>query len=301
MLKLLKNIFSIEENVTHKIYKILGIKIRVFKYNKKLAQTVELMAREVYSALEVSKLHTEVFTQFKNCNRGKYITIIGCGPTIAYYNNEADYINIALNKALTIENINFAYSFAFDNGILTTCPEYMELLKKRSGIKFIGKFLHSEFDFNFPEIDFPEQYHIYRYFGGKRHGLPSCKKFEYELHTDITTYPLADFYSISFAALHFALFTNPKKIFLVGLDTSNNGQFFDKESGYHVKAMIEGYKRFKNFIKTYYPNTEIISVNPVGLKGLFKDVYTENYLKANPNIAEEITQDGIIPESMLIK
>lgn len=33
-----------------------------------------------------------------------------------------------------------------------------------------------------------------------------------------------------------------------------------------------------------YPDMEIISVNPVGLKGLFRDVYTESYLNDHPEI-----------------
>lgn len=41
--------------------------------------------------------------------------------------------------------------------------------------------------------------------------------------------------------------------------------------------MKVGYARMKMFAKQYYPDTEIFSVNPVGLKGLFKDMYTENY------------------------
>ncbi len=40
----------------------------------------------------------------------------------------------------------------------------------------------------------------------------------------------------------------------------------------------------KGFAKTYYPETEIISVNPVGLKGLFHDVYTESYLNEHSEI-----------------
>lgn len=39
-------------------------------------------------------------------------------------------------------------------------------------------------------------------------------------------------------------------------------------------------KHSRYFAKQYYPNTEIISVNPVGLKGIFTDLYTEKYLQA---------------------
>ena len=37
--------------------------------------------------------------------------------------------------------------------------------------------------------------------------------------------------------------------------------------------VIKLWLKLKKFAKTYYPDTEIISVNPVGLKGIFKDVY----------------------------
>ena len=35
---------------------------------------------------------------------------------------------------------------------------------------------------------------------------------------------------------------------------------------------------------SFYPDTEIISINPIGLKGIFKDVYTEDFLNDNPGI-----------------
>lgn len=34
----------------------------------------------------------------------------------------------------------------------------------------------------------------------------------------------------------------------------------------------------KTFVENFYPETEIISINPVGLWGLFRDVYTEEFL-----------------------
>ena len=37
--------------------------------------------------------------------------------------------------------------------------------------------------------------------------------------------------------------------------------------------------RIKEFARQYYPETEIISINPVGLKGLFIDQYTDDFLR----------------------
>ena len=41
---------------------------------------------------------------------------------------------------------------------------------------------------------------------------------------------------------------------------------------------------FKQFKNKVYPDVEVVSINPVGLKGVFKDVYTEEYLNAHPEI-----------------
>lgn len=47
---------------------------------------------------------------------------------------------------------------------------------------------------------------------------------------------------------------------------------------------LRGYKRLKDIVERFYPETEIVSINPVGLKGLFHDVYTENYLVDHPEL-----------------
>ena len=282
----LRKIFYVERGATHKIIYFFGIKIRLKKFSKKAATIAEHYSREAYAALSVSKLHSQVFPQFKHCNVDKIITIVGCGPSIQYYNNEANYLNIALNKAVLLDNIDWEYIFSFDAAILRTCPGYLDIIKQKKGIKFIGKFLNPEFGHNFPEIKDEKKYNIYRYYASNRNGMPSLKDFEYELHNDLTTYPLPDYWSISFSALAFALWTYPKKIYLVGLDTAQVGNFFDGPSAYHWKKMIEGYKKMKNFVQIYYPETEIISVNPVGLRGIFKDVYTESYIADHPELSD---------------
>ena len=87
---------------------------------------------------------------------------------------------------------------------------------------------------------------------------------------------MASFFSIVFPALHFAL---------VGCDVTENGHFYDQNE---VKVGLVkphlatgfvkvGYARMKMFARQYYPETKIISVNPVGLRGLFEDIYTERY------------------------
>lgn len=293
-------IFSIEPVCAghHIKITIFGIKIKVKPLNMGLQSFISrIVAREVYSAMEVKELHKKTFAKFLDFNVNKNIAIWGCGPTIKHYNKELDTINIALNKALFLDDVNFAYSFAQDAGILRTCPGYIDKIKaKKDVIKFIGSFLHPQHGLNMPTIKEAEKYNIFRYFSAARMWLPAMD-FSWELFSDITCHPLADFSSISFAALHFALFTHPDKIYLIGLDTNMGGvNVFDcdnpafnckKGENYDIRNMLSGYKKFKKFAKIYYPDVEIISVNPVGLKGLFKDVYTQSYVNEHPELLKE--------------
>ena len=105
---------------------------------------------------------------------------------------------------------------------------------------------------------------------------------------DISTNPLCCYWSIVFPAIQFALWTNAKRIYIVGCDCNQNGYFDNKiqqfpilngnKLDFNYQGVITGWKKLKEFKYMYYTETEIISVNPVGLKGLFKDVYTKNYL-----------------------
>ena len=78
-----------------------------------------------------------------------------------------------------------------------------------------------------------------------------------------------------FSALQFALFTEPKTIYLVGCDCTDSGYF--KKAGKGIKQNLLEKTEYlwheaKYFINQYYPDTEIVSVNPVKLKGLFRDI-----------------------------
>ena len=105
--------------------------------------------------------------------------------------------------------------------------------------------------------------------------------FESQFAYDISTQPLGCFGSVVFPALQFSLWTNPKKIYLVGCDCTTLGYAYNKnETNFLItEEIINAYKKFKFFAYKYYPETEIISINPVGLKGIFKDVYQTGHAK----------------------
>ena len=101
-----------------------------------------------------------------------------------------------------------------------------------------------------------------------------------DIFFDICHHPLVDFSTVSFPALHFALYTQPRKLYIVGCDCTMCGapgnHFYDTNRiSTVVTSWKVGYARMKMFAKRYSPQTQIISINPFGLKGLFEDIYTE--------------------------
>ena len=126
---------------------------------------------------------------------------------------------------------------------------------------------------NDPERTIPESHAIKAKALRYRTDWVDIPGFQPQFAYDISTQPLGCFGSIVFPALQFALWTHPKRIYLVGCDCTTNGYSYDKKDKNFlpVNTIIETYKKFKQFAQKYYPDVEIISINPVGLKGLFKD------------------------------
>ena len=131
----------------------------------------------------------------------------------------------------------------------------------------------------------------------------NCERFYTDVHKarlsktynfsyDISTQPLGNFGTIAFPAMQFLLWTNPKRIYIVGCDSAPVGHFAGEELPSNKRALTDEtyprivgqWKMFKEFAQLYYPDTEIISINPIGLKGIFKDVYTQNFIDEHPEL-----------------
>jgi len=221
-------------------------------------------------ALEITETHKASFSEFRRCNTGKDIVIIATGPSMEFYNPINNALHIGVNKAFLNDKVALDYYFTTDyesrNG-------WFDELKNYNFIKFFGQYSSGIYRDRFQVTE-----NILFENNGRRffQGAPSE-----DIHLNIEYYPLMAFYSITFQALHFAIYTNPKRIYLVGCDCSNDG-YFDgtKQVFANPPKWIKGYKKFKEFSTRFYPDTDIYSINPKGLKGLFKDIYTEDYAKS---------------------
>lgn len=237
----------------------------------------------VCAANDLRETNKAAFAEFKGCHRGETVAVVATGPSLNYYSQIKGVPHIGVNTSFLKNDLTLDYYFAVDYA-----SDWANQLKNYSFIKFLARNEWIRIN-NVPEA-FPEyiieENQARRFFVGELFG---------EIYADITAYPLMMGYTVAFPAIQFAMFTRPKRLLLIGCDCSSNGHYdgepyiLEEEKYFfsieQINAeWIRGYKHIKAFAERVYPDMEIISVNPVGLKGIFHDMYTERYLDAHPEL-----------------
>lgn len=218
-------------------------------------------------------MHQSTFPQFKEIHRGQDICIVASGVTADKYTPVEGRIHIGVNRSFQIGNYRIPMDYVFLQDYSGKTKEYIDELDEYRADecqKFYGLTLEWVYS---PERVIPESHAIKANALRYRTAYANIEGFTQEFAYDISTRPLACFGSVVFPALQFALWTYPRKIYLVGCDCTTSGYAYNpKEQNFLVPAqIITAYKKFKIFAHKYYPDVEIINVNPVGLKGLFKE------------------------------
>lgn len=205
------------------------------------------------------------FKQYENIFADKQIVLLAAGPSLNDYNPIPNAIHIGVNKLAIYKKVELDFYFTGD---LLAIKRYqiLEDIQKLKCQKFIGlSFLNQGFDTFSPQLC--------KELGAKRFFHMSYNDPDF-IPTDISSSPLIGMSSIIFPALHFALFTGSKKIYLVGCDCSNQGHFIGNENvgkpfDINPSKLIQEWIYMKNFIELRYPQVQVLSINPVGLKGIF--------------------------------
>lgn len=225
--------------------------------------------------LSTLMMHQKTFLPFKNKHCGEDIVIMASGPTLKYFEPMDNCVYIGVNKSFAAQKAVLDYLFIQDFSGAT--PGYIEQIKLLDCIKFYGLTCED----TFPERTIPEDIRLDAGAYPYRADWENIPDFQTEFAYDLSVQSLGCGGTIVFPALQFALWTNPRRIYLVGADTSRSGYFDGNGKNFLVPdRLLPLYRKFKDFARQYYPYTEIISVNPVGLKGIFKDVYTKEFLQA---------------------
>ena len=262
------NVYALTEECINKIISLNQASEIPF-FTNDIMEKLEDIYQSINNQNEIYALHQKTFLEYKNCNIGKDIVIVGTGPSLKQYKPMENAIHIGVNRAYKREDINWDYYFAQDFSPERNTGRGIDIVKNVKCKLFLGRYPIAD-----QYIEAPVSYdlignNIARYFLDK---FMNCR-----MYLDISCHPLMDYGTVAFSALQFALYTYPRKIYLVGCDTSYSGHFYDipkeKERWRAVSHWRVGYAKIKTFADYLYPETEIISINPVGLKGLFRDVY----------------------------
>lgn len=246
--------------------------------NPKIQEVKIDVLRKVSRLITASNINHSTFSEYKGCNAGKSVVLVGAGPSVNKFQPLDNCIYVGLNRACLIDKIHFDYLFTIDkSGVDKIYSEFGQY----DCVKFVGD-QNLGPAFQIPESEVLKWNNVKRYITDAGLDVPS----KYSLHID--SEPLGNFNSVSLQAMQFILYTNPAKIYLVGIDCSASGHFNQKQdtTEEHAKRMKNRgedlfqwaddtqhfWYELKKYADQYYPDTQIISVNPVGLRGLFKDL-----------------------------
>lgn len=237
---------------------------------------------DIYRCAQI--VHPQVFPKYRNCHAGKEMVFLAAGPTLDYYDLRQDALYLGVNKVFYSQKVDLDYLFVEDS--IPAAQDDMDAYEGRSCKKFYG--VHYS-------VSPIAQCHADRAHAERFYFIDGNMTSLWPYPPDISCLPLSAYSSVVHPALQFALWTGVKRIYLVGCDTSQGG--YSTQLGYRdaskntlqVDRVLEGWRRMKDFASKFYPETEIVSINPVGLRGMFRDVYTKSYLADHPEIGDEGT------------
>ncbi|MEE0495266.1 MAG: hypothetical protein UDK34_01970 [Cyanobacteriota bacterium] len=301
--KYLKALFKVVENKNEKHYYLFGIEL--FKYikpvtydmindiiNEKchlITDKLDNIYYDMHVLNQISVLHKD-YLQYKRCYEGRDIVLVATGPTSQYYKKLIqNAVHIGINSAIKYDWIDFDYIFVNDNSINNPELNYeIDRYKPKTCKKFYAIPSQRRLNINRNKykmaIDKISQDHFYL-----ANAMPYlledrfCERWGINLECE----PFGDFGGSVFSALQFACYTHPKKIYIVGCDMGRSySGLTQKEEDY--SPQLHFWALFKDFVTRVYPDIEIITINPVGLKGVFSETYTKEYMDSIDNKDREL-------------
>lgn len=216
------------------------------------------------SNTDKTKSHfNRVFEKYKNKHSGREAIVYATGPTLSVYDHIEDdgsRIKVGVN-GIALKGISCDYYFC---GHVDQRSElYLDKLKDYhvTGEKF-----------GFISLDGVPKGPWLTLSRAKEIGLiPYGLTTDISFGQDISQFCLTN-HLIIFSALQFLIYTGVNKIYLVGSDATNliscDNHGIDTDR--NTARIYEVFKRFKAWVQG---SCEVVSINPIGLAGLFSDVY----------------------------
>lgn len=238
-----------------------------------IKQKTDSLYRELQNLQTVIKaqtLHQTTFLPYKQVHEGKEVVLVATGPTALQYKPIKDAIHIGVNGATKLAQCKLDYLFVQDFASDKDMNALADNYNKESCKKFYGIHPSGLAKRLYPQIKrIPQTSFMTTNAAG--YIIEEITKNNWAF--DPSREPLGNFESTVFSALQFILYTHPKRIYLVGCDCSDGYFYQDTRTFYLGDLVFQSWKSFKKFAYETYPDVEIISINPVRLRGMFKDLY----------------------------
>lgn len=197
---------------------------------------------------EESEINAKSMGIWKQKYIGKTAVICGGGKSLIGYCPLPDAFHIALNSTLFNENIKFDALFMQDRPI--NSKKSFEEYDKYDCLKFYGKITfpkHQYLSLNLKDIK------------SKNTTIYELSNLMYDLRIDKvpfdsldTTY-FADANSVLFSAIQFCVFAGFKKIFMVGIDYSNENYDNSKNKSIYAQKVLLNLESFKFQLSKFHP------------------------------------------------
>lgn len=239
--------------------------------------------REKTNALTAAEAqNAKIFAPYRDAHVGCEMVFAASGPSLVRYRPLPGALHLGVNGVAMAEGIGLDYFMATAHytmgvGGQTSLfnPNMFDTLARHWGKAKAFCLLPGDDLFRF-------LYQAVATQAASRHGMEvvflrtrmheaarGCPRFAHELERELFGAGGAG-NVMAFFAMQFALYTRPKRIYLVGCDSTAIGD--DTEDKDALGRLTADWLELRDFARRHYPDTEIVSVNPVRLRGIFRDV-----------------------------
>ena len=243
---------------------------------------LQLICKHKYPCKTINEM---AFKKFKNIHKGETAIIYASGPSLNNYKTiygSKKFIHAGVNGVIKRDDLAKKLHYYF-YGDAKHQDAYLEIAEGYQPKN--AKFVHS----------YRDAKHYLQHINPSEASTAGAIPYEDTLRLedtspDIIKSPVKGG-GVTFRAVQILLFMGISKLYIVGNDISKGGlRFYESQTEYRppkgpiititsesetkvAQQPYEHWVRFKSYISENYPEVEIISINPVHLKGVFKDKF----------------------------
>ena len=237
---------------------------KINSFAKKIYKNLPwVLVVDYMQAVSMAQIVNPALKKYRNCFSNKDVYIVGGGETVKLFDpkKRSNDVYIGINRAFRDERYEFDFLFAqdqFSEGFEEfigyrgdKCTKLLAIVPKNTYYKMNTIGLEGRF----------EQYVL---------ASRTMKDIPY----DISIEPFADLCGTGFSAIQFAIYGNAKSINLIGFDCTVGDIFCSENKLHNFAYQLPSWYLIKNHAKQLGVLERFCTINPVGLKGLFKDIYS---------------------------